>query len=162
VGRTWVGLHTGRANALVAAALEAGALEPLAGYREIRREVPDGKGSRLDFRLAGGRRRKPLWLEVKSVTLAESGVARFPDAVTARGRRHMQTLERLRADGARAAVLFVVQRGDCARVEPADDVDPAYGEALRRAARAGVEVLAVRARVAPGRLTLDGPLPVDL
>lgn len=161
VGRTWVGLHTTRANALVAAGLAAGALEAFRGLPEVRREVGAGPGSRLDFRLAGGRR-KPVWLEVKSVTLAEGRTARFPDAVTARGRRHMETLARLRAEGARAAVLFVVQRGDCDHVEPADDVDPAYGEALRRAARAGVEVHAVRARVSPRALRLDGPIPVWL
>ncbi len=168
VGRTWVGLHTGRANALAERALGAGALPALDGYESLRREVavpaadPSGRTSRLDFHLSGGRRRKPLWLEVKSVTLAEGSVARFPDAVTARGARHMETLARLRAAGARAAVLFVVQRGDCERVEPAADVDPAYARALRDAVRSGVEVFALRARVSPSRIRLDGALPVSL
>ena len=161
VGRTWVGLHTGRANALAARALEGGLVAGLAGYPRVRREVAAGAGCRLDFRLEGGRRR-PLWLEVKSVTLAEGRVARFPDAVTARGRRHMDTLARLRAGGERAAVLFVVQRGDCERVEPADDIDPAYGETLRRAVRRGVEVFALRARVTPRALLVDRLLPVTL
>jgi sugar fermentation stimulation protein A len=162
VGRTWVGLHSARANALAVRALEAGAVAGLDGYARVEREVPPGPGSRLDFRLSGGRRRKRLWLEVKSVTLAAGRVARFPDAVTARGRRHMETLAELRARGDRAAVLFVVQRGDCDRVEPADDIDPAYAEALRRAVRRGVEVFALRARVGPRALRLDGPLPVAL
>jgi len=172
VGRTWVGLHTARANTLAARALESGALPGLAGYRRIEREVrPGGAGgpgagpaapaSRLDFRLSGGRRR-PAWVEVKSVTLAEGRVARFPDAVTARGRRHMEELASLREAGDRAVVLFVVQRADCERVEPAEEIDPAYAEALRDAARRGVEVLAVRARVTPRALQLDGRLRVSL
>ena len=161
VGRTWVGLHTGRANAMAARALEGGLVAGLAGYPRVRREVAAGGGCRLDFRLEGGRRR-PLWLEVKSVTLAEGRVARFPDAVTARGRRHMEALARLRAGGERAAVLFVVQRGDCERVEPADDIDPAYGEALRRAVDRGVEVFALRARVTPRGLLAERLLPVAL
>jgi len=161
VGRTWVGLHTSLANAFVARAIEAGAIPELAGYPELRREVTVGEGSRLDFRLSGGRR-LPAFVEVKSVTLAQDGVARFPDSVSERARRHSRTLARLRAEGHRAVQLYVVQRGDCRRVEPADDIDPGYGVALREAARAGVEVLAVRARVSPRGLELDGALPVVL
>ena len=74
----------------------------------------------------------------------------------------METLARLRAGGERAAVLFVVQRADCERVEPAEDVDPDYAEALRDAHRRGVEVHALRARVGPRAIVLDGPLPVSL
>lgn len=130
-GRVWVGVHTARANALAAAALDAGALAPLAGYAEVRREVTPAAGShpdvrsRLDFRLEGhpddGR---PLWLEVKSVTLAKGRAGRFPDSITERGRRHAELLTRLQRRGARAALLFVVQRSDCDWIEPADDLDP--------------------------------------
>jgi sugar fermentation stimulation protein A len=161
IGRTWVGLHTGLANAFVERVLAAGAIPELAGYPEIRREVKVDGGARLDFRLAGGRR-KPAFVEVKSVTLAEGRVARFPDSVSERGRKHCATLARLRSEGHRAVQLYVVQRGDCRHVEPADDIDPRYGEALRDAARAGVEVLAVRAKVSPTGIAFDGPLPVKL
>jgi sugar fermentation stimulation protein A len=89
-------------------------------------------------------------------------VARFPDSRTERGTRHAEVLAGLRRGGARAALLFVVQRGDCDRVEPADDIDPVYADALRAAARAGVEVLAVRARVGRHGLRYDGRLPVRL
>ena len=102
------------------------------------------------------------FVEVKSVTLAEGRRARFPDSVTTRGRRHMEVLMRLRQEGNRAALLFVVQRADCDGVEPADDIDPAYGEALREAARNGVEVHAVRARVTARSLTLETALEVEL
>lgn len=165
IGRTWVGLHTGRANALVARALAAGVPRTLAGYGEVRREVGvehGGRRSRLDFRLSGHPRRPDAWLEVKSVTLAEDGLARFPDSVTERGRRHVELLGRLRRDGSRAVLLFLVQRADCDAVAPADDIDPAYGEALRRAAKAGVEVLALGARVTSRAITVERELPVVL
>jgi sugar fermentation stimulation protein A len=162
IRRTWVGLHTGRANAVARAALEAGAVAPLAGYRTIRAEVAVAEGSRLDFVLEDHPARPAAVVEVKSVTMAEGRLARFPDSVTERGRKHVTLLGEMAARGERAALLFVVQRGDCDAVEPADDIDPAYGEALRGAVDRGAEVLAVRARVTPTRIHVDGMLPVRL
>ena len=163
VGRGWVGVHPARANALVRQALLRRALPELAAYSEIQSEVRvPGAGGRLDFRLDGAGRQPPLWLEVKSVTLAQGEVARFPDSVTVRGRRHAETLAALRAGGARAVLLFLVQRGDCRHIEPADDIDPAYGAALRAAATAGVEIIGWRARLSPHRMELDRPLEVAL
>ncbi len=160
---TWVSVHPARANAIADLALENAVLPTLRGYTERKREVAVAGGSRLDFRLGGNARdARPCFLEVKSASWAVDGVARFPDAVTARGLRHVETLASLRSEGARAVLLFVVQRGDCTRLEPADDVDPRYGAALRAAARAGVEVLALRTRVSPSRIALDGPIPVNL
>ncbi len=162
VGRVWVGLNPMRANALVARVLERGMLRELAGYAEIRREVKSG-ASRLDFRLEGRPRdRRAAWLEVKSATLAEGDTALFPDSVTERGRRHVETLERLARRGERAALLFLVQRADCRRVAPADAIDPAYGAALRRAAKAGVELFALSARVTARGMAAERPLPVVL
>jgi sugar fermentation stimulation protein A len=164
VGRAWVGLHTGRANAVVAAALQAGLPRALAGYSGLRREVVvpwRGERPRLDFRLeAEGR--PPVWLEVKSATLAEGRLARFPDSVTLRGRRHLELLAALRKQGERAALLFLVQRADCDAVAPADAIDPAYGEALRRAAAQGVELYALGARVSPRGIRVERELPVRL
>jgi sugar fermentation stimulation protein A len=164
LGRTWVGLHTGRANAVVARALAAGLPRALAGYGEIAREVapPQGEGrSRLDFRLSGHPRGpRSAWVEVKSVALAEGSLALFPDSVTERGRRHLDVLEALHAGGDRAALVFLVQRADCDRVAPAEDIDPAYAAALRRAARAGVEVFALGARVTARGIAVERELPV--
>ena len=165
VGRTWVGLHTGRANGLVALALAAGLPRKLAGYRSIRREVVAAHGrlsARLDFRLSGHATARDAWVEVKSVTLAEKGLALFPDSVTERGRRHADLLRELRARGSRAALVFLVQRADCDRVAPADDIDPEYGRALRRAAAAGVEIYALGARVTSRAIRIERELPVLL
>ena len=163
VGRAWVGVHTGRANPLVARALAAGVPAGLAGYPEIQREVAAAAGSRLDFRLRGHRRDpRPAWLEVKSVTLAEGPRALFPDSVTERGRRHLEVLmERVRG-GERGALLFLVQRADCDLVSPAEEIDPAYAQTLRAAARAGVEIFALGARVTGRAITVERELPVVL
>lgn len=161
--RTWVGVHPARANALVGLALAAGVLPPLRGYTIVRREAVAPGGCRLDFRLAGHRRDpRPCWLEVKSANWAAGAVARFPDSPTARGRRHLETLADLARGGARAVLLFVVPRGDCRRVEPAADVDPAFAAALRAAARVGVELRAVAAPVSPRAMRLGRALPVRL
>lgn len=163
VGRSWVGIQPLRANQLVARALEARALPTLSRYRALRAEVPVGEGSRLDFRLDGDPKDpRPAFIEVKSVTLKEQRVARFPDAITTRGRRHMETLARLREEGARSVLLFVVQRVDCDHVEPADAIDPDYGEALRNAVARGVEVIAVQVRVRAHSIELKCRLPVVL
>ena len=161
-GRIWVGVHTALANRLVERVLEGGAYPPLAGYARVRREVRAGE-SRLDFRLEGHPHDpRPAWVEVKSVTLAAGARARFPDSVTARGRRHVDELLRLHRQGDRAVLLYLVQRADCDRVEPADDIDPAYASALRAAAKGGVEVHALRARVTPTEIRSECPLPVVL
>jgi sugar fermentation stimulation protein A len=163
IGRIWVGLQTQRANHVVAAALAAEALPPFAGYGTQKREVRAPGGSRLDFALCDhSSDSRNAYLEVKSVTLARDGVARFPDSVTQRGRRHLESLAELHHRGHRAALLFLVQRADCDRVEPADDIDPAYADALRAAAARGVEMLAIGARVTARSIAVERVLPVIL
>jgi sugar fermentation stimulation protein A len=162
-GRSWVGVHPARANQLVERALQVNALSTLTGYAEVKREVAVGGGSRLDFCLRGRRRDgRPAYLEVKSASLAQGRRGRFPDSVTERGRRHVETLARVHRAGARAGLLFVVQRADCDSLEPADDIDPGYGRALREAVQAGVEVWAVGARVTAREIRMERWLPVVL
>jgi sugar fermentation stimulation protein A len=84
---------------------------------------------------------------VKNVTVSFDGAAAFPDAVSERATKHLRELIRLKRRGDRAAVVFVVQRGDCNYFRPADEIDPEYGRWLRRAAKAGVEVLPYVAKV---------------
>ncbi|MFI5318801.1 MAG: DNA/RNA nuclease SfsA [Myxococcota bacterium] len=164
IDRTWVGLHTGRTNSLARAALEAGLVAELRGYRVLRAEAVAEPGSRLDFTLAQHARGEPdAWLEVKSVTLSrQRGLAEFPDAETKRGLKHVELLARLAKRGARAVLLFVVQRGDCDIVAPADDIDIAYGRALREAAAQGVLVRALGARVNAREIAIVRELPVIL
>ncbi len=158
---TLVGIHTGRTNALVREAIEAGRIEPLAGYADIRPEVKyGGENSRIDLLLQSNGL-PDCYVEVKNVTAAvDSGIALFPDAVTARGTKHLRELMTMTDQGSRAVVLFCVQREDVTEVRPADAIDPAYGEALRTAIAQGVEALAWQARVTTVGIELCCPLPV--
>jgi sugar fermentation stimulation protein A len=161
VGTTWVGVNPMRANRLVEEAIVAGILWELQGYETVRREVPYGKSSRIDLLLEQSGK-PPCYVEVKSVTLGRPPLALFPDAVSTRAAKHMVELMREVRAGGRACVVFAVQREDCDRFAPADDIDPVYGKALRAAAQAGVEVLAYRAQVAPAGIVIERRLPVSL
>lgn len=157
-GDALVGINTGRANALAEEALTAGRLPELAGYDGWRREVRYGTGSRVDFLLEGA---TPCYLEIKSVTLKRGpGLAEFPDAVTARGKRHLAELAAMVQQGHRAVLLFLVQRGDCERVAVAQDIDPAYAAALTEAQAAGVEILCYNCCLTPAGIAVDRRLPL--
>lgn len=108
-----------------------------------------------------GEARRGFW-EVKGVTLEEGGTARFPDAPTLRGVKHLEELVLARQAGWEAGVCFIVQMAGMDRVEPNDATHPEFGAALRRAAQAGVEVLALECAVEPGRLAAERVLPVCL
>ena len=108
-----------------------------------------------------GEARRGFW-EVKGVTLEEGGTARFPDAPTLRGVKHLEELVLAHGAGCEAGVCFLVQMEGMGCVEPNDATHPEFGAALRRAARAGVEVLALECAVEPGRLKVKGPVPIRL
>ena len=153
------GINTILPNKLVAELVVAGRVPELGGGWMIRPEARFGEErSRVDLLLSRGDER--VWLEVKNVTLVRDGAAAFPDAPTERGRKHLRELSRMVAAGDRAMLFFVVQRSDAVEVGPADDIDPAYGEALRGAMDAGVEVVSWMASVRPEEVVLDRPLPV--
>ena len=159
VGGCWIGINTGITPALVREGIACGVVTELQGYGTIRPEVRRGD-SRLDLLLTG--ERGTCWVEVKNVTLAENGLALFPDAVTERGRKHLAELMGVVRSGERGVIFFVVQRGDCRAMSPADRIDPRYGALLREAVAAGVEALAYRAEVSPEGVALAVRLPVEL
>jgi sugar fermentation stimulation protein A len=156
-----VSVNSRVANGLVFAGLQAGFFPDLAMYPKVRRECGHGK-SRIDFRLSGAATAAECLLEVKSVTLVRGGRALFPDAPTTRGTRHVRELAGAVAQGLRATVLFVIQREDADSLSPNDETDPAFGAALREAARTGVEVHAYTCRVALDRVCLHQEVPVVL
>ena len=160
VGKVWVGINTFLPNRLVQEGIESGVIAELHGYGRIRREVTVRKGSRLDFCL--DRRSQSCFVEVKNVTLAVGSIAAFPDAVSERGLKHLRELMRLKRKGHRAAMVFVIQRGDCHAFRPADEIDLEYGKWLRRAVRAGVEVFPYVARVGPREIVLTKKIPLLL
>lgn len=161
VGDALVGVHPARANALVLEALAANRLPPLAGYAECRREVRYGRErSRIDLLLRAPSR-DDCYVEVKSVTAAdEYGLGIFPDAVSERGLRHLRELREVVAQGARAVLLFCVQRADVLAVRAASEIDPAYARGLREARDTGVEVLAWQCAISTTGIVLARRIPV--
>ncbi|QXE92215.1 DNA/RNA nuclease SfsA [Geomonas subterranea] len=156
----WVGINTMLPNLLAREAILDGTISELSGYDTIRMEVPYGTGSRIDLLLSG--ERGLCYVETKNVTLVRERCALFPDAVSARGQKHLRELMEMVRQGHRAVNLFVVQRGDGDALSPADAIDPAYGSTLREAARAGVELLAYQASVTRSEVRLSHRVPVLL
>lgn|SRR3954468_5828966 len=159
-GSELVGVNTLHPNTIVAEALGAGAIPELAGYASVRREVKYGAASRVDFLLEQPGR-PPCYVEVKNVHLMRStGLAEFPDSVTARGARHLQELGAMASVGARAVMLFVIQIGSAKRFALARDIDPAYGRAFDEAGAAGVEALAYVCAIDRGAIVLTRRVPI--
>lgn len=161
IAGTWVHVDTSLPNRVVAEAVSAGRVPEFAGYATLRREVAYGKNSRIDLLLEDPERGS-CHVEVKCTTYAVGDCAQFPDAPTERGTKHLAELARLARAGRRAVQFFFIARTDVTHFRPADAIDPDYARALRRAAKAGVELLAYTARVEPRRLELLAPLPIEL
>ncbi|MBT2988907.1 MAG: DNA/RNA nuclease SfsA [Candidatus Thiodiazotropha sp. (ex Ctena orbiculata)] len=163
MGQGWIGVHTGRTNPVVEEAVKEGRIEDLVGYRSIRREVVythDGEKSRFDLFLAEGRR-ADAWVEVKNVTLWQGNGLSFPDAVTQRGRKHLELLAAACRQGYRGVMVYALNRPEGDHFHPADEIDPAYAETLRRVVReAGVEVIALR--IAHGESTMEVEAAVEV
>lgn len=164
VGDHMVGINTGHPNTLVSEAIEAGAIAELTGYDSARREVRYGENSRIDILLESDGR-PPCYVEIKNVHLRrdpDQGRAEFPDSVTARGAKHLRELGNAVSGGARAVMLYVVQRNDCDRFALAGDIDPAYAAEFREARRLGVEAICYACEVSANSVHIVRPLPIDL
>lgn len=136
-----VGVNTQRPNHIVKTAIESGTIAELSGYSELKMEQKYGVNSRIDILLTGSD--KPdCYVEVKNTTLTENGVAQFPDAVTTRGQKHIDELTGMVKQGHRAVMFYLVNRSDCQYFEPADSIDPVYGQKLREFLQNGGEALA--------------------
>lgn len=156
----FAGIDTSVPNRVVGEALAAGRVAELAAYETVRPEVKYGRASRVDFLLTGPGL-PDAYLEVKNVHLRRDGdLAEFPDSVTKRGARHLEELGDMAEAGARAVMLYLVQRTDCARFALADDLDSAYAAAFHRARARGVEALAYATVIDRAGVSLAHPLPV--
>jgi sugar fermentation stimulation protein A len=155
-----VGINPMRPNHIVAEAIAAGLMPQLAGYDRVRREVKYGEKSRIDLLLEGDGR-PPCYVEVKNVHLSRTpGLAEFPDCVTVRGARHLAELAAMVAAGARAAMVYLVQRGDAKAFALARDIDPKYAAAYHAARAAGVGAYAYGCSLTPETISVDGTVPI--
>ncbi|MFL5783827.1 MAG: DNA/RNA nuclease SfsA [Bacteriovoracaceae bacterium] len=160
-GETWIGVNTANANKLVKLWLENRFLPELTGYPVIQPEKKIGD-SRVDFYLEGHKESPACYVEVKNVTLKLNGEAQFPDSVSERGQKHLRELMKLKKEGLRAVMLFVVQREDVGTFKPAASIDPEYARLLREAHKAGVEILVYQCKMDTKELKLGKSLPFTL
>ncbi len=155
-GDYFINMDSQAPNAAAMEWLEQGGL----GKADVVRPEQRFGASRFDFYLERGG--KGMYLEVKGVTLEEGGVCRFPDAPTERGARHLRELIAAREAGFDAGVLFVIQMRPVKWLEPNDQTDPDFGRALREAAAAGVQVMAVDCHVTEDTMEIGGFVEVRL
>ena len=156
-GDTLVNMDSQSPNGAVGEWLRAGGF--LENPTLVKPESTFGK-SRLDFYLET--ENEKAYIEVKGVTLEENGVARFPDAPTERGKKHLSELINAKSQGYRAAVVFVIQMKGCHLFEPNYVTDKPFAEELKRAYENGVEIIAVDCRVQPDGMTIDKKIEVRL
>ena len=164
-GVTPVGINTMRSNSLVKDAIENEVITELQGYQQIKGEVKYGlENSRIDLLLSNSKDKRrvksPCYVEVKNVTLVEDQIAYFPDAVSARGTKHLRELAEIVRQGGRAVIFYCVQRADAKEFRPAEKIDPEYARQLRESLKMGVEAIAYFANVSEKSIYLEKKLPV--
>lgn len=157
---TWVGVNTSRTNSLVAEAISGQRIEEFKNVTSIRQEIKVSKKSRLDILVEHDN--TATYIEVKNCSLAIDGCAMFPDAVTARGTKHLEELMSLQQDGSNACIFFLIQRMDAGRFRPAAEIDPVYSATLQKAVANGVMAIAGQAEVTPDGISLVRRLPIEL
>ncbi|MBN1821284.1 MAG: DNA/RNA nuclease SfsA [Prolixibacteraceae bacterium] len=155
----WVGINTGNPNKLAFEVVSAGTIPGLEGYTNVKREVTFGD-SRFDIYAENDREK--CFIEVKNVTLKEGKYALFPDAVTTRGQKHLNTLTEVKRQGYRAVMLYVVQRTDVEIFALAKEIDPEYAKTLKKAFNAGVEIFPVQAIVSPEKIIVGKILNFEI
>lgn len=157
----FIGINTHNANKLVAEALNNKVIEAFSHIDSWKAEVtPPGADSRFDFAcMEAG---KTHYVEVKSVTLARGNQGYFPDAVTARGAKHCETLANLAKQGVATSLLFCVQHTAVKTVHVADDIDPNYAQAVTKAAQAGVNIMAASCLIDEQKILINQSLPIIL
>ena len=153
----WVGVNTSLTNFLVQEAFEMKKIDDWGDLDTLQREIKINSQSRLDFLLSSNQRK--LYVEVKNVSMAEPPFAVFPDAVTERGQKHLKDLALLAKKGNHAEIFFVVQREDCHVFRPCDEIDPIYGNLLRKVSKT-VEARCWSCKITPSSIELDRPLEI--
>ena len=161
-----IGINTARPNAIVEEAIANDQIVELQGYADMRREVRYGKNSRIDILLEDANQ-APCYVEVKNVHLRRPegkypNAAEFPDSVTRRGSKHLVELSNMVKSGARAVMIYLVQRGDCDHFRIAADIDPVYASSLVLAKAAGVEAICYVCHIETEGIEVETALPIVL
>jgi sugar fermentation stimulation protein A len=155
-----VGINTQHPNTLAGEAIQKGLITDLGKYKTQRREVNYSENSRIDILLEDDTK-PPCFVEVKNVHLLRyKGLAEFPDCVTKRGAKHLKDLSAMASEGARAVMLYVIQREDADQLSLAADLDAAYAQAFFEAQKAGVEAYAVVCKITPESIIPTHTVPI--
>ena len=155
----WIGINTSVPNLLAFEAIRDGKIKKLQGYTFVKREVTFGN-SRFD--IYAENEQEKCFVEVKNVTMKVGEYALFPDAVTTRGQKHLETLMQVKKQGMRAVMLYVIQRMDVNKFGTAKAIDPDYARKLKTAYAAGVEIIPVQAAVSPKAIEIVRELPFEI
>ena len=158
-GDMLVNMDSQAPNQMAAEALAEGKIEEIGEVDFLKREV-NYENSRFDLFYQKGE--KKGFIEVKGVTLEENGIAKFPDAPTERGAKHLRELIKAKEEGYEAAALFVIQMKGVQEFRPNEERDKNFTAALKEAAKAGVKILAYDCRVQVGKVYIDQKVPVNL
>tara|TARA_Y100001934_G_scaffold57566_2_gene71389 strand:- start:47660 stop:48379 length:720 start_codon:yes stop_codon:yes gene_type:complete len=166
IGDNLVGINTAHPNGILTEAIKAGQIESLNGYDNLRREVKYGQNSRIDILLEHNDR-PPCYVEIKNVHLkrdlpGRQNAAEFPDSVTKRGTKHLVEMSNMVREGARAVMVYLVQRSDCDHFRVAEDVDPKYAETLVEARASGVETICYDCDISVCGISVARRLPLQL
>jgi len=155
----WIGINTSVPNLLAFEAIRDGKIDKLQGYTFVKREVTFGD-SRFD--IYAENEHEKCFTEVKNVTMKVGEYALFPDAVTTRGRKHLETLIKVKRQGIRAVMFYIIQRMDVSKFGSAETIDPDYAQTLRKAFRSGVEIIPILASVSPEGIEIVRELPFEI
>lgn len=155
----WVGINTNNPNQLAFEAISKHEIPKLSGYTEVFREV---KWDDSRFDIMAKNETETCFFEVKNVSMKEGDFALFPDAITLRGRKHLETLIRVKKAGMRAIMLYIVQRCDVSKFSTAKEIDPEYSETLKKAITNGVEIFVIQAKVTPTSITINKRIPFEM
>ncbi len=159
INGSWVGINTNMANEIAYEVLRQERLKEFSGLTQLRREV---KFDQSRFDIYAQRGDEKIFIEVKNVTYKDGDFARFPDAITTRGQKHIDQLLKAQAQGYRVALFFVVQRVDVKLFAPAWDIDPVYSHKLQEAHKKGVEIYPLQIRITPEGWDLVRVMDFDL
>nr|WP_319397373.1 DNA/RNA nuclease SfsA [uncultured Carboxylicivirga sp.] len=159
INNRWIGINTLHPNRIAFEAIKNNEIPQLSGYEHVQREVKVGN-SRIDIMAQNPD--ETCFIEVKNVTMKVGNRALFPDAVTTRGKKHLEELIQLKKEGIRAVMLYIIQRMDVDTFGPAVDIDPDYAKTLKLAYSQGVEIIALQVIVSPTEIKIAKQLPFKL
>lgn len=155
----WIGINTSIPNKLAYNAVLNGSIKKLQGYTFVKPEV---KFLDSRFDIYAENEKEKCFIEVKNVSMKVGQYARFPDSVTTRGKKHLETLMEAKKQGFRAVMIYIIQRTDVEIFGPAWDIDKLYAQTLVKAFHAGIEIIPLIARVSPESIQIQKEISFDL